>query len=153
MAKVIVSQNLKGCKVSGTNVTEAGTIRTWEGSMSGKIQFASGNRKCFWVSGPKGGWLNIHTFSGTIGSYTYKNLPATAQKSLEPTATINGHQYKMVDRKWVPVTPTVTTPPKPATQAVTIGSQPTILVINNGDTHSLTQLQSWIQAQLQAVKA
>jgi hypothetical protein len=41
------------------------------------------------------------------------------------------------------------------TQAVTIGNQPapTILVINNGDTHSLTQLQSWIQAQLQAVKA
>ena len=140
MAKVIVSLNLKGCKVSGHNLLENGTtIRKWEGTCSGKMQFATGNRKCFWVSGPNGGWLNPKTFTGTIGSFTYKNLPADCAKLLHPKIT---------------VTP-ATTPvaPKPTTQAVTIGTQPTILVINNGDTHSLTQLQSWIQAQLQTAKA
>jgi len=141
MAKVIVSQNLKGCKVSGHNLLENGsTIRKWEGTCSGRMQFATGNRKCFWVSGPKGGWLNPKTFTGTVGTYTYKNLPENCARLLHPKITV--------------ASTTVT--PKPAVtpvQAVTIGSQPTVLVINSGDTHSLTQLQSWIQAQLQAVKA
>ena len=107
---IYFSKNLKGQSIHGTNVLENGTIRNWHGHASGRIQAAKGN-KCFFVAGQ--GWLNLRTFSGTIGSYTYRNLPSQAPK-VQPVVqapkaqvnngicTVNGKTYVLQGRQWVP---------------------------------------------------
>ena len=105
------SKNLKGQSIHGTNVLEDGTIRNWHGHASGRIQAAKGN-KCFFVAGQ--GWLNLRTFSGTIGSYTYRNLPSQTPKAQPviqaPKAqvnngicTVDGTTYVLQGHKWVKV--------------------------------------------------